>query len=285
MGRMLYIVARKRPLLCGYLMTRVGPVTADGHAVEIKLDERRGERRRAAQARDPERRTGERRRRPSLQGDFDARGYARVVQLDAGSSTTYRPDMEPAVAWRRRSTWRQRAIRPGRSRRRWAVIAVALLVALGGSILVARSRAPQPAAPVEQPLPPASLPSKAKMVAPAAPAPSTPAAAKPAPSKPAPARIVTTRISGVVLSASSSARTLVLEDRDAEVGRRRVEVAPDARVVLSERDAAPEDSSYPFKDTAIDLSEVRAGDFVVVQLRGPEGKELARSVLVTFRPK
>jgi hypothetical protein len=36
-------------------------------------------------------------------------------------------------------------------------------------------------------------------------------------------------------------------------------------------------------DTVISLSEVRRGDFVVVEMRGPEGKALARSVVVTFR--
>jgi hypothetical protein len=81
---------------------------------------------------------------------------------------------------------------------------------------------------------------------------------------------------------------LVLEDRGAagEAGRLRVELAPDARVVLSERDDQAEDPSrHPFKDTVISLSDVRRGDYVVVEMRGPEGKELARSVVVTFRPK
>ncbi|MGH7316813.1 MAG: hypothetical protein ACREJS_11190 [Candidatus Rokuibacteriota bacterium] len=83
----------------------------------------------------------------------------------------------------------------------------------------------------------------------------------------------------MVLSVDPRARALVLED-----GRRRVELAPDARVVLSERDDQPEDLSHPFKDTVIGLPDVRRGDYVVVEMRGPEGKELARSVVVTFRP-
>ena len=58
---------------------------------------------------------------------------------------------------------------------------------------------------------------------------------------------------------------------------------PTRRVVLSERDDRAEDLSHPFKDTVISLSEVRRGDFVVVEMRGPEGKALARSVVVTFR--
>jgi hypothetical protein len=56
-------------------------------------------------------------------------------------------------------------------------------------------------------------------------------------------------------------------------------------VVLSERDEQAEDLGHPFKDTVIGLSEVRRGDYVVVEMRGPEGRELARSVVVTFRPR
>ena len=65
--------------------------------------------------------------------------------------------------------------------------------------------------------------------------------------------------------------------------RLRVELAPDARVVLSERNDRAEDLSHPFRDTVISLADVRRGDFVVVEMRGPEGKALARSVVVTFR--
>ena len=98
-------------------------------------------------------------------------------------------------------------------------------------------------------------------------------------------RVVTTRSSGIVLSVNARARTLVLEDRGAAAAASplRVELAPDGRVVLSERDDRAEDLSHPFKDTVISLSEVRRGDFVVVEMRGPEGKALARSVVVTFR--
>ncbi len=107
----------------------------------------------------------------------------------------------------------------------------------------------------------------------------------PLPSRP-PARVISTRASGRVLSVDSGARTLVLEDMGAgaQVSRLRVELAPDARVVLSERDDRANDLSRPFKDTAISLSDVRKGDFVVVEMRGPEGKARARSVVVTWRP-
>jgi hypothetical protein len=88
-----------------------------------------------------------------------------------------------------------------------------------------------------------------------------------------------------VLSVDPGARALVVEDLGATAAsRRRVELAPDARVVLSERDPHAEDPSRSFKDTAINLSDVRRGDYVVVQMQGPEGKELAHSVAVTFRP-
>jgi len=87
-------------------------------------------------------------------------------------------------------------------------------------------------------------------------------------------RVVTTRSSGIVLSVNPRARTLVLQDMGAatEAWRLRVELAPDARVVLSERDDRAEDLSHPFKETGIRLSDVRRGDFVVVELRGLEGK-------------
>jgi hypothetical protein len=131
--------------------------------------------------------------------------------------------------------------------------------------------------PIEKASPP-PLASKAQPVVPAVP--------PLPPSRPAPGRIVSTRSSGVVLSVDPRARMLVLEDRGAagDGGRLRVELAPDARVVLSERDDQPQDLSRPFKDTVISLADVRRGDYVVVERQGPEGKELARSVVVTLRP-
>ncbi|MGH7366567.1 MAG: hypothetical protein ACREK9_09175 [Candidatus Rokuibacteriota bacterium] len=312
MGRVLYIVAKEQPLLCGYLMATVGAQSDDGHLVEIKVDERRGERRLSREARDPERRRGERRLRPSLDSDLGSRGYATVVLSDADQSRTDEPAPEPAMAWRPRSTWRHRAARAGRRSRRlrWGLIVV-LLAVVGVSIVVARSiqwtaDSPPPAPQVEEEAPPpppqivqkAPAPPQIVQETPAPPqiveAPPPPPASKaetvlpPAPplppSSPSPARIVTTRSSGIVLSVDSGARALVLEDRGAAAGRLRVELAPDARVVLSERDDQPENLSHPFKDTVIGLSGVRSGDYVVVEMRGPEGKELARSVVVTFRP-
>ena len=86
MERVLYVVAREQPLLVGYLMTRVGGRSSGGHLVEIKLDERRGERRLQREARDPERRRGERRRQPNYDSALRARGYATVVQSEATPS-------------------------------------------------------------------------------------------------------------------------------------------------------------------------------------------------------
>jgi hypothetical protein len=292
MGRVLYIVAREQPLLCGYLMTAVGARSPDGHRVEIKLDERRGERRRQREVRESERRRGKRRRRPNYGSDLRSRGYVTVVQSETTPSRREEPTREPAV-WQPRSTWWQRAARARRRGRvrwaRWGLIAL-LFVVVGMSIVVGRSiyqtldlprrivgsNRPEPARQLEE----------ARPLAPASKAETVPPAARPVPpSSPLPMRVVTTRSSGIVLSVNPSARTLVLQDLGAaaEAWRLRVEVAPDARVVLSERADRADDLSHPFKDTAISLSDVRRGDFVVVEMRGPEGKALARSVVVTLR--
>lgn len=279
MERILYVVSHEQPLLSGYLRTTVGD-RSDGHPVEIKVDERRAERRLSPDSRHPERRRGERRLQPSLDGELRSRGFATVVRSAASASRT----VEPAPARRPRSTWGPPASRAWKRSRIWWGVAVILLAALGVGILMAlrppglpSPSALQVAPPIEKapPLPPTA---KAETVVPAVPA--------PPPSRPASARIVRTRSTGVVLSVDPRTRMLVLEDRGVagDAGRLRIEVAPDVRVVLSERDDQAEDPSRPFKDTAIDLSDVRRGDYVVVQTRGPEGKELAWSVMVTFRP-
>ena len=279
MRRVLYIVARERPLLCGYLMATVGARTPDGDPVEIKLDERRSERRRQREARDPERRRGERRHRPTSAADLRSRGYATVVQPGAIPSPGRPPSREPAMVWRARSTWWHRAVRARRRVRwwRWGLIAL-LLTVVGMSIVVGRTLR-RPAAPARRAV--------ASNTLEAASTPDTPSLAeRPAPlSTPTPAHVVTTRASGIVLAVDPRARTLVLQDMGAvaEARTRHVELARDARVVLSERVDRVEDLSHPFKDTVINLSDVRKGDFVVVEMRGPEGTAVARSVVVTFR--
>lgn len=114
MARVVYVVARDQSLVRGYLMTKVGARSPEGHPVEIKLDERQGERRQQDGPRDPERRRGERRLQPSLDGELRSRGYARVVQ----SETVGQRTVEPAIGWRPRSTWRERGARMWRRRAR-----------------------------------------------------------------------------------------------------------------------------------------------------------------------
>jgi hypothetical protein len=139
MGRVLYIVARERPGLRGYLMTRAGASVADG--VEIKTDERRGDRRRSPEARDPDRRRAERRQHPSVDRDLRSRGYATVVQPEARAARTRGPAREPAMRWRPRSTWWGRAVRAGRRqlvRRPWIAWIVVLIPAVALMIVIAR---------------------------------------------------------------------------------------------------------------------------------------------------
>jgi hypothetical protein len=101
------------------------------------------------------------------------------------------------------------------------------------------------------------------------------------PSPQKPLRVTPARVSGVVLSVDLKARTLLLQDMGAasEIRQLRVGLRPDTRIVLSERDSQVAD----FKDTAISLSDIRGGDFVVVDMTGSEGTPLARSVVVTLR--
>jgi hypothetical protein len=291
MERVLYVVAREHALLSGYLRTTVGARASGEQRVEIKLDERRAERRLSGEARDPDRRQGDRRLRPSLDQDLRSYGFA-VVRSEADSSRTLDPTPAPAV-WRPRTSRRRRAARAGRRRRaRWGLVIV-LLAAVGVSIIVARLIDPTPAPPqvgpqIAAPIAPGITPASE----PPAPPPAASSreagapAAPPTPTRSAPARIVSTRSSGVVLSVDPGASMLVLDERGAggEARRLRIELAPEARVVLSERAERAEDVSRLFKDTPIDLSDIRTGDYVVVERRGPEGEELAQSVVVTFRP-
>jgi hypothetical protein len=317
MQRVLYVVAREHALLSGYLRTTVGKRASEEQRVEIKLDERRAERRRSGEARDPERRQSDRRLRPSLDTDLRSRGFA--VVREGGSSSTLDDAEPPPAVWRAPTRRRQRAARAGRWRRAGWGIALVLLVALAASVVawsvdetpappeVSSQLAVPPAPPIASPPAPAVAPPRTPTAAPPrtppvaprvtarteAPAP-PPAAARgeaaaPAvpPAKPGPVRIVSLRSSGVVLSVDPGARALVLEDRGAggEALRLRIEVAPDARVARSERAERAEDPSRLFTETAMSLADVRRGDYVVVERHGPEGKEVASSVVVTFRPQ
>jgi hypothetical protein len=290
MERVLCVVAREQPLLVGYLMTAMSAQASGGRLVEIKLDERLAERRLSRDTREPERRRGERRLQPSLAREFRSRGYATVVQSRGGSSPAVEPVPAPAMVWRPRSSWGQRVARVERRSRVWWGLILALLAGVGIVVVVARAihwaPAPPPLATQIAPqttpqTPPSSTP---RPVPASRDEPFVPTVPPPAPAMPAPVRVVGPRFSGVVLSVDPTARVLVLEDGGVgAAGRLRVQLAPDARVVLSERDAQAEDPSRPFKDTAIGLSDIGRGDYVVVERRGTEGKELAHSIVVTFR--
>jgi hypothetical protein len=63
----------------------------------------------------------------------------------------------------------------------------------------------------------------------------------------------------------------------------RVRVAPDARIVMSERVNDTTVTSPPFRDTPMALETLRPGDFVVVEAAPAEGVQVARAVTVTLR--
>lgn len=285
MARILYIVAQEQSLLAGYLSAKMDARSPEGHTVEIKVDERRGERRSRNQGRDPERRAGDRRHQPSLYTELRSRGYATVVQDDSESPLGVTP-AGPTLGWRPRSTRAQRTARAWRRHGpRWALRAALLLIVIGLSIVVARS-----IRPTVNPTPGAAPPVEAESTLPSA-SPTEPASApeRPTPAPPSshtPAPVVVPRAAGVVVSVDLGARTLVLQDLGAtaqEARRLRVKLAPDARLVLSERAPEAADPTHPFKDTAITLADIQSGDFVVVEMRGHDGDALARSVVVTLQ--
>src|SRR5260370_23932216 len=133
-------------------MAKVAARSRDGHSVEIKLDERRGERRRESTGRAPERRRSEQRRQPSLYGELRSRGYATVLQHEDIQSRAGVPLAEPAPGWRPRSTRGQRAARAWR--RNGAAVALRAGVLLAPPalwLLVARSIHPTANSPRTRP--------------------------------------------------------------------------------------------------------------------------------------
>ena len=128
-------MARNRPLLSGYLMIRVGAL--DRRHVNIKLDERQGERRRQSERRDQERRRGERRLRTSLDNDFHSRGYAIVVMPEAKPSQHLGPHrVESTTSWRPRSSRWKRGVKGARRHGRVVFdLGVAMAIATGAGIL------------------------------------------------------------------------------------------------------------------------------------------------------
>ncbi len=95
------------------------------------------------------------------------------------------------------------------------------------------------------------------------------------------------RRAGTIVAVDPAARTLVMEEMGVagRLQRLTVEVAPDARVVRSERSAAREavDPASPFTVTSIGVAGLHPGDFVVIESLPGTQAEVATSVDVTFR--
>ena len=91
------------------------------------------------------------------------------------------------------------------------------------------------------------------------------------------------RRAGTVLAVDPQSRTLVLDEFGANAERRalRVQVSPQAVVLLSQRNKDGRDLTDSFRESTITLSEIRPGDFVVVELSSDP--EVARLVMVTLR--
>jgi hypothetical protein len=91
------------------------------------------------------------------------------------------------------------------------------------------------------------------------------------------------RRAGTVLAVDPQSRALVLDEFRANAERRafRVQVPPQAVVLLSQRNKDGRDLTDSFRESRITLSDIRPGDFVVVELSGDS--EVARLVMVTLR--
>ncbi|HSB42292.1 MAG TPA: hypothetical protein VLK28_10705 [Methylomirabilota bacterium] len=91
------------------------------------------------------------------------------------------------------------------------------------------------------------------------------------------------RHAGTVLAVDPQARSLVVDEFGANAERRalRVEVPPEALVLLSQRNPSGRELGEAFRDRTVTLADVRVGDFVVVELSGDP--EVARLVMITLR--
>ena len=91
------------------------------------------------------------------------------------------------------------------------------------------------------------------------------------------------RHAGSVVAVDTGGGGLVLDEFGVAGVRRTLtmRVAPNAEVLISEREEPVSNFYRPFKDTAISLAEVRPGDFVVVDV-GPQPGTADR-VIVTHR--
>jgi hypothetical protein len=91
------------------------------------------------------------------------------------------------------------------------------------------------------------------------------------------------RHAGSVVAIDAAGGGLVLDEFGVAGVRRTVKmsVAPNAEVLISEREEPVTNFYRPFKDTPISLAEVRPGDFVVVDVGEKPG--MADRVIVTHR--
>jgi hypothetical protein len=91
------------------------------------------------------------------------------------------------------------------------------------------------------------------------------------------------RRAGTVLAVDPQSRILVLDEFGANAERRavRVQVPPQAVVLLSQRNKDGRDLTDSFRESTITLSDIRPGDFVVVELSSDP--DVARLVMVTLR--
>ena len=95
------------------------------------------------------------------------------------------------------------------------------------------------------------------------------------------------RHAGTVVTVNPSARTLVVREL-VEAGKPKslnVKVPQQARVVVSQRlpQAEIDDLRNPYRETTIDLGDVRRGDTVVFESTRERGTEVASQVIVTLR--
>ena len=93
--------------------------------------------------------------------------------------------------------------------------------------------------------------------------------------------------SGTVVLVDPSARAVVVREL-VEEGRPKtvaLKVPAQAQIVLSERlpEAEITDLARPFRDTAIDLAQLKTGDFVVVESTPDTVGEVASRITVTLR--
>ena len=93
------------------------------------------------------------------------------------------------------------------------------------------------------------------------------------------------RHSGSVVAVDAATRTLVIDEigANAKEQKLRLRLAPQAQLILSERNDHPEDFQHVFKEVPIGLSDLKPGDFVVVEVVKAGKENLADLVMITLR--